>query len=367
MNTKITQHTIAQALGVTIGTVDRALHNRKGISAATKQRIIEFVNDNGYQPDRIASSLAKKSRPIRIGVILQSFPEFFWSQVHQGVFSVKSEAVDYGFQIDCREFHSIRGTPDILKLFDDLINSGVDAIIIVPSMDPLIRDRISEAVSDGIPIVTLNDDVEDSGRLFYVGSQMKQSGRVAGEMMGRYLKGLGNVLIINGDIETVGYNERILGFKEVLTENFKGINVIGTNFFSYNSLQEEIGMLLQKAVDSSEYISGIYDVDGSSLYAAGDWLRRQKLYDRFTLIGHEIWSEVEKLISENIIQACISQNPYTQGYYAIKLLENFLITGVKPFQDRIYTRIDIIIKENLTTSGNIINPYLLNDSNHPES
>ena len=38
------------------------------------------------------------------------------------------------------------------------------------------------------------------------------------------------------------------------------------------------------------------------------------------LVGHEISEKVEELLQAGIVDAVISQDPFAQGYYAIKFL-----------------------------------------------
>ena len=70
---------IAQALGISIGTVDRALHGRPGINANTRARILKKAEQLGYQPNLAARTL-KLNRRLRIGVYLpQQIASFFKS------------------------------------------------------------------------------------------------------------------------------------------------------------------------------------------------------------------------------------------------------------------------------------------------
>ena len=48
---------IAEALGTSIGTVDRALHGRSGVSARTKARVLRMAEQLGYKPNIAARSL----------------------------------------------------------------------------------------------------------------------------------------------------------------------------------------------------------------------------------------------------------------------------------------------------------------------
>ena len=60
---------IAKALGTSIGTVDRALHGRSGVSARTKARVLRMAEQLGYKPNIAARSL-KLNRNIRIAAVL---------------------------------------------------------------------------------------------------------------------------------------------------------------------------------------------------------------------------------------------------------------------------------------------------------
>jgi ABC-type sugar transport system substrate-binding protein len=81
------------------------------------------------------------------------------------------------------------------------------------------------------------------------------------------------------------------------------------------------------------------------------------LEGKITLIGHEIYDKVEELIREGCIQACISQDPYLQGYHIIRHLFRYLTENKLPANERLYTRIDIILKENIIDRNSMINPY----------
>ena len=67
----VTLQQIAEAAGVSRGTVDRALNNRGRIRPEVEERIKRIAREMGYQPSRAGRALAMAKRKIRIGVILQ--------------------------------------------------------------------------------------------------------------------------------------------------------------------------------------------------------------------------------------------------------------------------------------------------------
>ena len=51
---------IARRANVSIGTVDRVLHNRTGVSKMTKHKILAIMKELDYQPNILARRLASK-------------------------------------------------------------------------------------------------------------------------------------------------------------------------------------------------------------------------------------------------------------------------------------------------------------------
>ena len=81
----VTLQQIAEAAGVSRGTVDRALNNRGRIRPEVEERIKRIAREMGYQPSRAGRALAMAKRKIRIGVILQYMETPFMQQVLKGV------------------------------------------------------------------------------------------------------------------------------------------------------------------------------------------------------------------------------------------------------------------------------------------
>ena len=51
---KVTLQDIANELGISKGTVDRAIHNRPDISLETREKVLKLVEKYNYKPDKIA-------------------------------------------------------------------------------------------------------------------------------------------------------------------------------------------------------------------------------------------------------------------------------------------------------------------------
>ena len=68
----VTLQQIAEAAGVSRGTVDRALNDRGRIKPEVAEKIKKIAEEMGYRPNRAGRALAMAKQSVRIGVILQS-------------------------------------------------------------------------------------------------------------------------------------------------------------------------------------------------------------------------------------------------------------------------------------------------------
>src|SRR5262245_57487533 len=75
---------VAQALGMSIGTVDRALHNRRGISPLTRQRVLRMAENLGYRPNLAARSL-KFGKALTFSINLPQEIASFYDGVREGI------------------------------------------------------------------------------------------------------------------------------------------------------------------------------------------------------------------------------------------------------------------------------------------
>ncbi|MBT2568804.1 LacI family DNA-binding transcriptional regulator [Arthrobacter sp. ISL-85] len=72
---KPTINDVAQIAGVSFGTVSRVLNNAPDVSAATRQRVLQVIQDIGYRRNRAATALVT-SRPTSIGIVAAGSPRF---------------------------------------------------------------------------------------------------------------------------------------------------------------------------------------------------------------------------------------------------------------------------------------------------
>ena len=67
-----TLYDVARAAGVSIATVSRVMHGQAGVRAATRQHVLEVIEELGYVPDGAAQSMARHQKEVIALVSIES-------------------------------------------------------------------------------------------------------------------------------------------------------------------------------------------------------------------------------------------------------------------------------------------------------
>ncbi|MBQ9798138.1 MAG: LacI family DNA-binding transcriptional regulator [Clostridia bacterium] len=119
---KITTTQLARICGVSQGTVDRALHNRDGISPSTRDRILEIAKEYDYRP---SIQGGEQANSMLLGVVLFDLNNEYFSKL---AMSLIKAAKKFGYSI-IFQFSEKNGKTEkqALEYFDYI---GVDGIVL---------------------------------------------------------------------------------------------------------------------------------------------------------------------------------------------------------------------------------------------
>ena len=340
---KVTILKIAEIANVSRGTVDKVLHDRPGVSDAVRERVKQVASALNYRPNLIGKALAGQQRPKRIGIIVAPDYNPFVTDIKGGIKAAEKEIRDYGFHVDIRVLNTLEEQEQIgiLKSFTD---NNADAIALFSIDSDIIRHKVNEIIRAGTPVVTYNSDIHDCERMCFVGQDHFRGGLAAGELMAKILGNAGDVLIITSLMELDCHRERIAGFREGIAE-YGSDNRIADIAENQDMKELAYALTLEKI---REYpgIKGIY-VTGGGIIGVGEALKTIGREKEIKVVCHDLVTSTKDLIQEGIVDFTIGQDPYYQGYQSVKVLFEYLLTGKKPENECIRTRIDIRCKSNI--------------------
>lgn len=317
---KVTIKSIAQEAGVSIGTVDRVLHNRGGVNKETQERILQIAEQLDYRPNSISKALALFRNRRTIAVLVNS-PDYnyFASEVYRGIKTAADEISDFGIDVAYYFMHSTREAEQLEHL-EEIKQSNISGLILKPVNYPSVQQQIDEITQLGIPVVTCTSDINNSKRTAFVGHDHRREGRMLARLLSMTLKPEAHVAILVGAINVLGHKRKIEGFRECLAQYRPDIKLLGV-FESNNELDTVRTMLNAFAKEYSLDAICLQAMDRKGIESIVELFPREKRPVVCTFGSH---AEIAELFARGNIDFAIQEEPFEQGYRATKILFDIL-------------------------------------------
>lgn len=332
---------IAHLAGVSRGTVDRVLNHRGCVNPQTEQRILEIVQALDYKPNKAGIVLAARKKNLKLGVVLLGLGTVFYDDILIGVRDKAQELSEYNCSVLVRQTEYDLNQQ--LNAIDELVAEGISGLAISPYNDNAIREKINALCDRGIPVVTLNTDIENSRRIAYIGCHFYRSGETAGGLMHLMTHGEVCVGIISGSQNILCHTERITGFSHV-ADSYGNIRIVDT--INNNDDENESYSLTTALLARHPEINALYFTAGG-VYGGCKAVMDAGRHKDMTIITYDMVNTTREYIEKGLIAATICQQPFIQGSKPLAILFTYLTTGELPTPENNYVNIDIRIKENL--------------------
>ena len=332
---------IAALAGVSRGTVDRVLNHRGDVNPQTEEKIMKIVRALDYKPNKAGIVLAAQKKNLKLGVVLLGVGNPFFDDVLTGVREKAEELAGYNCSVLIKQTeYSLKQQLDAI---DALLAEGVNGLAISPYNDSAVREKIDNLCEQGIPVVTLNTDIENSSRLAYVGSNFYRSGEAAGGLMRLMTQGEVRVGIVSGSQNILCHTERIAGFSHI-TDTHPNIRIVDT---VNNNDDDQISFeLTKKLLTAHPEINAFYFTAGG-VYGGCRAIESSARQNDAIVITNDLVPTTREYMQKGLIAATICQQPSQQGSLPLSILFAYLTTGEMPVSENIYVDVDIRIKENL--------------------
>lgn len=321
MNKQVTLFDLADALGISTGTVHRALHNHGGVSPLTKARVLQMAKAMQYRPNLAARYLARR-RHLRISVNTLKGTTSFWDEVRAGILQ---EAQARNTEVEFRTYPNLGEGEG--EAFDEAVKSRVNGIITFPSRPQQMRSWMRRAVRAEIPVVCVATDAPNTGRLAVVSVDTMVSGSLAADLLGRLLQGKGKVAVTLSDLEIHEHSEKCRTFGETLRKYYPGMQLAET--IEEHDIEAEAYNKCRRLFAAHADLAGIYVTTEASIPVI-EAARDVGILPRLSMITTDLFPALVERIRKNEVLATIDQRPYSQGRLAFRVLHQFLVEGSCP-------------------------------------
>jgi LacI family transcriptional regulator len=341
------QKEIAQILNVSRGTIDQVIHNRGRISEDTAKKVRDFLEKIDYKPNKVGRGLSKKFNK-HIYIVYHVNENDYFREVKKGIQAAMAEIEDYGFHAHVLLVD--RSSSKQIKLIEELLEKeeeAADAIILSPYEPDKFQAVIDKAWDQGVPVVTFNEDVPDSQRMFYVGMDHYRSGQLAAEVLGKVVKAGEIAILLDGTTDSRA-EARMSGFMDGIG-HFPGIVVKEHTvpIRSVNHVSDYTSKLIQGGV------AGIFPLR-TSVRGVVEALEEQA-GGNVAFVAYDLNKLMIDSLKKDIITAVICQEPFYQGYLPVKVVFDYFFHHKFPVQQVYQTKLDVIFKWNVDNIG--VGPY----------
>lgn len=337
---------IARKANVSIGTVDRVLHNRGRVSQVTKEKVLQIAKEGNYQSNVYARNL-KLNKVFNVAVLLPK-QDAYWEMQKQGVIRCVSEHAAMGFQYTEYLMNEVNKESKA-EFFKKVLDDKPDGIVVAPNL--LAEDSAPLALlrRSKTPFVFVDSTITNSGCLSFVGQDAVQSGKVAGRLLtNKYDQNYAVWILMYAeeDMENRTISSRIEGAKLVFAE--LGIDVQSVNMALENISFDQLAKRLQ-GVDCPVHIFLPHSKSHLIIKGLSDKLKQIQT----RIVGYDLIDENVEYLKSKHIDYLIDQQPTKQGYLAIQALYKHLAlkADVPAHQNM---PINIITRDNVDNSEDFL-------------
>lgn len=337
---------IAALSGVSIGTVDRVLHERGEVAGQTRNKVLKIARELNYTPNLMAQALKSRKRFHLVSLLPGSTEEnTFWNKHPQGITEAINELAQFPVSLSQVSFDLLNDN-DFLEKTESVLKLRPDGVILAPIFKSQSIGFCSRLCKERIPFVFVDGYVEETGFLAYIGEDVFQSGRVAGQLADMVTPEENDILIVNiaKNLNNIHHlNNRTKGFLSYFMRSGRNRgNKIKLNIPDTST--EKIMTEFDKVFKKHPNISSIF-ITGSKSYKIASYIEHAGLKS-VNLIGYDLLDMNVKYLRSGIIRFLIGQRPGEQTYKGVKKLFEYLSLNKLP-EKMEYLPIDIVTSENV--------------------
>ena len=310
---------VARAAGVSTATVDRVLNERAGVHARTRRRVLTAAQGLGYLD---AAAPPPGAAPLELAFIVPGGTNSFMSTLSAHLLDI---AATQSAQARIRVHRVEAFQPEQLAALLRELAAHADGIGLIAIDHPVVRTAIRDAAAGGVRVVTLVSDISDGPRQFYVGLDHRAAGRLAAHRMGRFLgQRRGTVALFAGSMLYRGHEERAIGFRRLLAEEYPEIALTQTR-----EMHDDLEQCYREALallQTEPELGGIYNV-GAGNRGIVRALEETGRARSVIFIGHELTEHSRRFLLSGAMDAVIDQNPRQEADAAVAALLQAIRAG----------------------------------------
>ena len=236
---------IAKLSGVSVATVSRVINNNGRFSEETRKKILDVIEETGYQMNFSAKSL-RMNKSFSVGILVPDISNYFFSDVVQ---KIEEELFELGYStIICNTGRNIEKETAYLNM---LRSKLVDGIIVISGVDEFVFHY------DDIPYICIDREPLKKEKTIFISSNHYQGAFEATESL--INNGCKHPAILMYDRQSSSAKERFKGYKDALKKN--NISYNESSHLLLSGLEENFTENLQAFLERTDQVDSFFAVN----------------------------------------------------------------------------------------------------------
>ena len=260
-----------------------------------------------------SSKTAKKpyEDPIKIAYVAHDIG----TPVNQAWLEGMERECSYYPNITIQGFDGKSSAEEQVKIMSEVITQKYDAIVLQASDNSALAASVTEAEKAGIPVITINMDV-DSVHSALVQMVDYDAGRLAAEKIAEELNGKGKIVIIQGLPGIIRTDNLEKGFRDTIA-GYSGIEIIGAQAANFE--KETAMSVMNSFMQANAQIDAVFAINDAMAEGAALAAEAANRLEGMAVWGADGEKDALKMIESGQLTGTIYTNCWDEGATAAKI------------------------------------------------
>lgn len=346
MTEKIRIKDIAERAGVSVGTVDRVLHERPNVSKPAREKVEKALKEMNYQPNMYASALAYNKSYTFYLLIPEHESEAYWEEIEEGAQKCEDMRRDFHISLEIR-YYERSNEESFRDVSASIMKESPDGVIVVPASLDATREFTDQLHEAEIPFIMLDSYMPDLKPLSFFGQDSFCSGFFAAKMLMMIASKESAIMLMrktrNGKVVSKQQDNREVGFRHYMHDHFPNVEIIVLDL-PLMGTRQEYNKMLEKFFSEHPQIHHCITLT-SKAHIVGEFLLKTNRRN-VQIMGYDMVEKNAKCLREGSISFLIAQHAYMQGFSCVESLFRAIVLKKKVTPVN-YMPIELLMKENV--------------------
>ena len=318
MGKKVTAQDIADALGVSICTVNKALSGKPKVSEARRKQIQDKAREMGFEVDSVAQAMARN--PITIGVFISvTHDDMYYNILKKGMEEEFERLEKYKIYPAYYVVSGQDNANSIEKVMAWIKEHNVEAICFCPN---IYNTRLLDSIiQHGIPVFLSGGGiVPPEQTITTVSIDAYLSGQIVADFFHCLYGKKTNAAVLIDSMNTIVQRKKAEAFCAALADyGITAVKVV--EHFNDPAL---ICRNLEEMTTKEDPVNCLYAATGHTLPMC-QYLEEKQLKDRVSLVGTDYFPAIKPYIMSGTMKATLLQNQDEIGRLIVRTAYDYLV------------------------------------------